>query len=50
MILSYILEENRVLIIALYKEFGSMHQITGSFQAFDGAKGLRHKSDHKGKR
>jgi len=44
MILFYLLEENSlVLIIVLYKEFGSMHQITGSFQAFVGAKGLRHK-------
>lgn len=44
MILSYLLEENRVLIIVSYKEFGSMHQITGSFQAIDGAKGLGHRN------
>jgi len=53
MIFSYLFEENSlVLIIVLYKEFRSMPQITGSFQALEYwcKRSSTQRSDHKGKR
>jgi len=53
MILSYLLEENSLMfVIVLYKEFGSMPQITGSFQTWEYwcKRSSTQRSDHKGKR